>query len=190
MMLNRIEHIGLSHLLLVFFWICLLFGCQTDELDQGNAVEEEKTNDIQNKIMPFGASRVQGLSPIFESYRYELWKDLVDGGWSFGFIGTEVDIGFNSDYQGIPFDADHQGKGGWTSGQILEDLADSLEKAGVQDIVLFSSPGGNDLLNDLPYVDVIENVNAIIGLLQQVNPDITIVIELFTAGRTDFMTLN
>jgi hypothetical protein len=48
----------------------------------------------------------------------------------------------------------------------------------VPDIVLFSSPGGNDLLNDLPYVDVIENVNAIIDLLQQVNPNITIVIEL------------
>ena len=172
-----------------FMFICasalLFIGCETDDTDYSN---DQNQPHAVNKIMPLGASRIQGLSPIFESYRYELWKDLVDGGWSFDFIGTEVEIGFYSDYQGIPFDTDHQGKGGWTSGQILEDLAASLEKAGVPDIVLFSSPGGNDLLNDLPYVDVIENVNAIIDLLQQVNPDITIVIELLAPGRTDFMT--
>ena len=129
-----------------FMFICasalLFIGCETDDTDYSN---DQNQPHAVNKIMPLGASRVQGLSPIFESYRYELWKDLVDGGWSFDFIGTEVEIGFYSDYQGIPFDTDHQGKGGWTSGQILEDLAASLEKAGVPDIVLFSSPGGNDL---------------------------------------------
>lgn len=79
---NRIEHSDLSHLLLVIFCTCLLLGCQSDELDQGNASDED-TIDIPNKIMPLGASRVQGFSPWFESYRYELWKDLIDGGWEF-----------------------------------------------------------------------------------------------------------
>lgn len=56
----------------------MLLGCRSDELDQGNATEEINTNGIPNKIMPLGASRVQGLTPWFESYRYALWKDLID----------------------------------------------------------------------------------------------------------------
>ena len=108
---NRIEHSGLSHLLLVIFCTCLLLGCQSDELDQGNASDED-TIDIPNKIMPLGASRVQGFSPWFESYRYELWKDLIDGGWEFDYIGTETETGSYPNYEGLAFDPDHQGHGG------------------------------------------------------------------------------
>ena len=79
MIFNRMEYPGLSSLFLVVFCICLLIGCQSDELDQGDVPEEENTNDIPNKIMPLGASRVQGFTPWFESYRYALWRDLIDG---------------------------------------------------------------------------------------------------------------
>ena len=106
------------------------------------ANKEENTNDIPNKIMPLGASRVQGFSPWFESYRYELWKDLIDGGWEFDYIGTETEIGSYPNYEGMSFDPDHQGCGGWTSGQILNSLESALLETGVPDIILFSSPGG------------------------------------------------
>jgi hypothetical protein len=33
-----------------------------------------------NKILPLGASRVEGAKPLYESYRYELWKDLKENG--------------------------------------------------------------------------------------------------------------
>ena len=184
---NRIEHSGLSHLLLVIFCTCLLLCCQSDELDQGNASDKD-TIDIPNKIMPLGASRVQGFSPWFESYRYELWKDLIDGGWEFDYIGTETEMGSYPNYEGMSFDPDHQGRGGWTSGQILNSLESALLETGVPEIILFSSPGGNDILDGLPYENIIENINDIIDLFQDRNPEIVILIEQLAPGKTSFMT--
>ena len=185
---NRIEHSGLSHLLHVMFCTCLLLGCQSGQLNQINASEEENTIDIPNKIMPLGASRVQGFSPWFESYRYELWKDLIDGGWEFDYIGTETETGSYPNYEGLAFDPDHQGHGGWTSGQIHDNLELALNEAGTPDIVLFSSPGGNDILDGLPYKNIIENINDIIDLFQDRNPEIVILIEQLAPGKTSFMT--
>jgi len=186
-MTNRVEHSGLSHLLLVIFCTCLLLGCQSDDLDQRNASDED-TIDIPNKIMPLGASRVQGFSPWFESYRYELWKDLIDGAWEFDYIGTETETGSYPNYEGLSFDPDHQGKMSWTSEQIFEELESVLYETGYPDIVLFSSPGGNDILDGLSYENVVENINDIIDLFQDRNPDIVILIEQLAPGKTSFMT--
>ena len=188
MMPNRIKHTGFSLLLLVVSCICLLIGCQSDQLDQINANKEENTNDIPNKIMPLGASRVQGLTPLFESYRFELWKDLIDGGWDFDYIGTETETGSYPNYENLSFDPDHQGKMSWTSEKIFEELESILHETGYPDIVLFSSPGGNDILDGLPYEDVIENINGIIDLFQDRNPNIVILIEQLAPGKTSFMT--
>ena len=187
-MLNRIKQTGFSLLLLVVSCICLLIGCQSDQLDQINANKEENTNDIPNKIMPLGASRVQGLTPLFESYRFELWKDLIDGGWDFDYIGTETETGSYPNYENLSFDPDHQGKMSWTSKKIFEELESILHETGYPDIVLFSSPGGNDILDGLPYENVIENINDIIDLFQDRNPDIVILIEQLAPGKTSFMT--
>ena len=187
-MLNRIKQTGFSLLLLVVSCICLLIGCQSDQLDQINANKEENTNDIPNKIMPLGASRVQGLTPLFESYRFELWKDLIDGGWDFDYIGTETETGSYPNYENLSFDPDHQGKMSWTSEKIFEELESILHETGYPDIVLFSSPGGNDILDGLPYENVIENINDIIDLFQDRNPNIVILIEQLAPGKTSFMT--
>ena len=136
---NCLVHPSLSHLLLVIFCTCLLLGCQYDELDQGNAAKEEKTNDIPNKIMPLGASRVQGFSPWFESYRYELWKDLIDGGWDFDYLGTETETGSYPNYEGLSFDPDHR-ENELDIEQIFEELESILHDTGYPDIVLFNSP--------------------------------------------------
>ena len=188
MIFNRRESHELSRFTLVILCTCLLFGCKSDNLEQINSDDEENTIDIANKIMPLGASRVQGFSPWFESYRYELWKDLIDGGWEFDYIGTETEVGSYPNYKGMSFDPDHQGHGGWTSGLILNNLASALGEAGTPDIVLLSSPGGNDILDGLPYENVIENINGIIDLLQDRNPDIVILIEQLAPGKTSFMT--
>lgn len=141
-----------------------------------------------NKILPLGASRVQGARPVFESFRYELWKDLQDGGWTFDYIGTLEDPADYPEYADLTFDLDHEGRGGWRSGQILEGLDGWLEQTGPPDIVLFSSPGGNDALQGWPYEQVIENVNAIIDVLQADNPNVTIIIEQLAPGHSDIMT--
>lgn len=141
-----------------------------------------------NKILPLGASRVEGARPEYESYRYELWKDLTENNWTFDFIGTQSD---NASYPSLAnedFDIDHEGRGGWTSGQILDGLNSWLSENGAPDIVLLSSPGGNDALEGLPYEDAVENINSIIDVLQVDNPNVTIIIEQMAPGRTDVMT--
>lgn len=141
-----------------------------------------------NKILPLGASRVEGARPEFESYRYELWKVLKENNWTFDFIGTQSDNASYPTLDSANFDADHEGRGGWTSGQILDGLNDWLSDTDSPDIVLFSSPGGNDALEGLPYEEAVENVNEIIDILQVNNPGVTIIIEQMAPGRSDIMT--
>ena len=50
-----------------------------NDIDEGTKEGEPSTS--KNKILPLGASRVEGARPDFESYRYELWKLLEEGGW-------------------------------------------------------------------------------------------------------------
>jgi lysophospholipase L1-like esterase len=141
-----------------------------------------------NKILPLGASRVDGLRPEYEGFRYELWKDLIDGDWTFDFIGTRTDNASYPSYNGNDFDVDHEGGGGGTSGQILNGIEGWLNETGSPDVVLFSSPGGNDALDGLPYEDAVENINNIIDIIQADNPNVTIFIEQMAPGRSDFMT--
>ena len=141
-----------------------------------------------NKIMPLGASRVEGARPEFESYRYELWKDLLENDWTFDYIGTMSDESSYPDFEGAEFDVDHEGRCGGTSGQILGNIEGWLAETGSPDIVLFSSPGGNDLLEGLSYDQAITNINAIIDILQEDNPNVTIIIEQLAPGMTAIMT--
>ncbi|MEM8965650.1 MAG: GDSL-type esterase/lipase family protein [Bacteroidota bacterium] len=150
--------------------LLLLNSCDDD------STSEPPSNPI-NKIMALGASRVEGDRPEFESFRYELWKDLIENGWTFDFIGTRSDEASYPAFNNNNFDNDHEGRGGWTSGQILGGLNDWLAQTGPPDIVLFSSPGGNDILEGLDYDQGISNINAIIDVLQAKNPNVTIIIE-------------
>ena len=86
------------------------------------------------------------------------------------------------------FDCDHEGRGGWTSGDILEELYNWLSVTGPPDIVLFSSPAGNDALEGLSYTQAITNVNGIIDIIQDFNPNTTIIIEQMAPARSDIMT--
>jgi lysophospholipase L1-like esterase len=161
----------------------MLNACDKDD----NSTPKPESNSI-NKILPLGASRVEGARPVYESFRYELWKDLIDGGWTFDFIGTKSDNASYPSFNSENFDIDHEGRGGWTSGQILSGLESWLNETGAPDIVLFSSPGGNDALEELPYENVVQNINEIIDILQANNPNVTIIIEQMAPGRTDVMT--
>ena len=171
-------------LLIVFTIVCsLFFSCKKEDNTSPN-------NSSINKIMPLGASRVQGNRPNHESFRYELWKDLINGGWSFDFIGTMEDGASYPSVNNITFDNDHEGRGGWTSGEILDGLNDWLDQTGPADIVLFSSPAGNDALQGLSYNQAITNINGIIDALQADNPNVTIVIEQMAPGHSSIMTQN
>lgn len=165
------------------FTVLLLFviGCKKDDTNK------PQSNSI-NKILPLGASRVEGGRPEYESFRYELWKDLKENNWIFDFIGTQTDDAAYPTFNSNTFDQDHEGRGGWTSGEILNGLNDWLNQTGSPDIVLLSSPGGNDALQAMSYDQAVDNINAIIDVLQSDNPNIIIVIEQMAPGRSDIMT--
>ena len=157
--------------------ICLAFlfvGCRNED-DSFNP-EDYAPSTSTNKILPLGASRVEGARPDYESFRYELWKLLVDSNKEFDYIGTNRDDADYPNYMNQDFDIDHEGYGGFTSEQILEELETTLQYD-IPDIVLLSSPGGNDALNGMSYDNAVDNVNAIIDALQAANPNVTIVIE-------------
>ena len=173
-----------------FNWIfisffILLLACESEPV---SIPEEDGQDDIINKIMPLGASRVEGARPAFESFRYELWKNLIDNDWNIDYIGTQTDQANYPMHNGLSFDIDHEGRGGWTSGQILDGIETWLKEAGPPDIVLFSSPGGNDALQNLSYENAISNINAIIDIIQEANPNVTIVIEELAPGLSFLMT--
>jgi len=169
-------------------WALAIALCFFNACDDEEILPKPPSTSI-NKILPLGASRVEGARPDFESFRYELWKDLKSGGWTFDFIGTRTDNASYPPVNGENFDPDHEGRGGWTSGEILDGISVWLDVTGAPDIVLFSSPGGNDILNGLASLEqVYSNINAIIDLLQEKNPNVTILIEELAPGKSSFMT--
>jgi len=167
-------------LLLVSIGLIICQACYQDD------TPKPQSSSI-NKIMPLGASRVEGNRPDFESFRFELWKDLKANNWTFDFIGTQSDEGDYPLIDDEAFDIDHEGRGGWTSAQILDGLGDWLIETGSPDIVLFSSPGGNDGLQSLPYAQTVINIEDIIEVLQEDNPSVTILIEQLAPGHTSIM---
>ncbi|OEK04586.1 SGNH/GDSL hydrolase family protein [Roseivirga misakiensis] len=171
---------------IVIFSICIL-AC-----DNEGGTEPKAPSSSINKILPLGASRVEGDRPAYESYRYELWRMLTEANFTFDFIGTETDNASYPSFNGLAFDRDHEGRGGITSGGIRSGLSNWLNELGSSpDIVLFSSPGGNDGIND--YEGSFANINAIIDMLQANNPNVTILIELtapplVAEQSTEFLT--
>ena len=57
----------------------LVFAC-----DNADDISPKPISTSINKIMCLGASRVEGARPDFESYRFDLWKELKDNNWTFG----------------------------------------------------------------------------------------------------------
>ena len=161
-----------------------LISCGGEAIEQTNT----NTNTTINKIMALGASRVEGNRPQHESFRYETWKSLIENNWTFNFIGTQNDPGSYPDIENLNCDPDHQGRGGWASGDILNQMENDLDQTGAPDIVLFSSPGGNDGLQNLSYDEAISNINDIVDILQEVNPNVTLIIEQMAPGRSNIMT--
>lgn len=141
------------------------------------------------KIMPLGASRVQGSPPAYISYRYNLWKKLRLNGYNVNFIGGEVDSEIYPLVNEEEFDPHHEGHSGWTSAQLLEDLPNWTSRLDTPDIVLFSSPGANDIIDGFSYESAIENVVDIVKGLQSFNPEVTIVLEKMAPGHSLVMMI-
>lgn len=176
-----------SNLSLIYcLFIILLLGCKSSEETE---LETEACVSSEGKvtIMPLGASRVQGFRPVFESYRYALWKEIINGDWSVDFVGTQKDIALYDSHQNYCFDYDHEGHSGWTSAQVNNQIGNWLNQTETPDIVLFSSPGGNDALQGASLESILPNINAIIDKIQAHYPNVTILIEQLAPAKSTFM---
>tara|TARA_R110000764_G_scaffold72464_3_gene148614 strand:+ start:693 stop:1292 length:600 start_codon:yes stop_codon:yes gene_type:complete len=135
--------------------------------------------------MCLGASRVEGNRPMFESFRYDLWTNLKRGGYSVDFIGSNYD---NSDYVNYDFDRDHEGHKGYTSTRILKNINNWISVSGAPDIVLFSSPLGNDILSKQDFNKGVNNIKSIIKIIHSHNNKSIIIIEQPATCSSDLMT--
>ena len=125
---------------------------------------------------------------FYESYRYELWKNLVDNNYNFDFIGRKKDYGTYEEYSGLEFDIDHEGVGGYETEDVLENIEEILATISSPDIVLLSI-GGNDLLDGgNPPSEPISNIVELVGILQTHNSNITIFLERIAAANNETMT--
>ena len=168
--------------LLTTIFLIVLVSCS----EESDLQLKPQSNSI-NKILSLGASRVEGGRPEYESYRYELWKKLKENNLIFDYIGTQTDESYYPQFNNMIFDCDHEGRAGWTSGDILQELNNCLVITGPPDFILFSSPGGNDALEGLSYIEAVNNINDIIDIIQDFNPNATIIIEQMAPARSDIM---
>lgn len=124
----------------------------------------------------------------YESYRYELWKNLIDYNYNFDFVGRQTDNGIYNEYSGEVFDNDHEGAGGYESEDVLENIDEVLSSISSPDIVLLSI-GGNDLLDGgNPPSEPILNISLLIDKLQTHNSNIIIFLEQIAPANNSTMT--
>lgn len=174
---------GLSVLVLCF----LLMSCE-DQVNPGQDCNPKLHLDTTLKILPLGDSRVEGGSPEYESYRYSLWKKLIENAWDVDFIGSRQEQTKQAPVLGTCFDNDHEGTGGAITTDILETLIQIGNGYGVPDIVLLGI-GGNDLLDaGATPAATIANIESIIGQLQSQSPKVIIFLEQIAPGISSLMT--
>lgn len=135
------------------------------------------------RIVPIGDSITQGRggdNPTY-SWRYPLWQMLIDAEVDFDFVGS-IDTGFvNSpdwtDYEGIPFDRDHEGHWGWTTRAIREELMGWLQGY-TPDIalILLGTNDGRIYNEDERITGTIAEHTELVRLLRTDNPNIAIIL--------------
>jgi len=140
----------------------------------------------QIKILPLGDSITHANSSYY-SYRYNLWKKLIDHDINFDFIGSmDTNFGGNPDwpeYKGLSFDSDHEGHYGWRAEELLYgratapelgDLTDWLEVY-TPDIVLLHI-GTNDIGAGQSHISTSNEIKQIIDTIRLKNPDVTVLL--------------
>lgn len=136
------------------------------------------------QVLPLGDSRVQGSPGDWESYRYELWKNLVTNGWSVNFIGRIQDEFAYPLVNGQTFDPDHEGFSGEVSAGMLATLK-TYDATLAPDMALIGI-GINDLADNISTVDaVLDNIFLACLELRRLNPKVTIFVEQIVGARSD-----
>ncbi|MBX0334109.1 SGNH/GDSL hydrolase family protein [Pontibacter sp. HSC-14F20] len=129
------------------------------------------------RIMPLGNSITQG-NMEFVSYRYPLWKKLIDAEVNFEFVGSHTTNNGGTptflDYNGQSFSNRNEGHWGWTTDQILANIA---QWAGTYkpDIVLMHL-GTNDTFMNQGIDNTVDELKAVIAAIHDNSPGVTILL--------------
>ena len=166
--------------LLLFMMASLACDSTSDDVDP-------PLSEGEISILPLGDSRVAGLRPLFESYRYELWKNLLEQNADIDLVGPETDNARYPDFMDRTFDNDHAGIGGNTTTDVLERLDNVLRSMPEPPQIVLLGIGGNDLLQGMDAGEVINNMHTIIDRLQANNPGVIIIVEQIAPGTSEFM---
>lgn len=147
------------------------------------------------KILPLGDS-ITCASKYKVSYRYPLWKHLVDAGKHIEFIGTQADKGNGGrvdweKHKNVSFPPANECHSGWRADQILNGLENKKE-AGLStwlsayraDVALIHL-GTNDMYQKQTPESTRDEIEQIIIKLRGNNPAIKIVLAKVIPMRTD-----
>jgi len=150
------------------------------------------------EVMVIGDSITQGRNNGNYSYRYELWKNLVDLGIDFDMVGSHDFnyLGSNTsgnfpDYMGQKFDRDNEGHWNWDTDQVLNGYSESTLSSyapvpstgtetlsvwlkGYQPDYVLIALGRNDCNRNQGAANYATRMGLIIDALQADNPNVTI----------------
>lgn len=135
------------------------------------------TNPI--KIVALGDS-ITHASAQQNSYRRDLWNQLVRRGYIVDFVGSENRTKDNTPFLDSSFDPDHEGHWGWRTDEILTgrngegNLSNWLNDY-TPDIALIHL-GSNDLFQGNTTASTIAELRQVIATLRQDNPNVVIFI--------------
>ncbi|SIT94346.1 SGNH/GDSL hydrolase family protein [Pontibacter indicus] len=200
----------------LFFLSFVLFftACNDDETKEEI---EPQTEEITLRIMPLGNSITQG-GEVHPSYRYELWKMLVDAGLKFEFVGsmdtnwyrqapnTEhgADVAspkMGETYKGQTFTNKHEGHWGWMTADLLNGYANPTQykrdkgklsdwlKGYTPDVVLMHL-GTNDMIHAKTTDGTVNRIEQIIGQLRADNENVAILLAKITPIPAEYANVD
>ena len=136
------------------------------------------------KILPLGDS-ITCASKYKESYRYPLWKHLVDAGKQVEFIGSQTQKGNGGrvwdTYKNLHFPAANEGHSGWRTDQILDGLPNG-EKGldtwitGYHPDIALIHLGTNDVYQSQSPESTRDEIERVILKLRDKNPSIKVLL--------------
>jgi len=147
------------------------------------------------KILPLGDS-ITCASKYKLSYRYPLWKHLVDANKQIEFVGSQFykgnggRVGWET-YKDLPFTPANEGHSGWRADQILNGLENGKEK-GLNTWLSSYSPdialihlGTNDMYQKQTPESTRDEIEQIITKLRGNNPTVKVLLASVIPMRTD-----
>lgn len=188
-MVNRRRSTGFF---LALWCLALVSACSGSSPSNQSVSEKNQSNTAENesesnqdpvssvtpvKIMAIGDSITQAASGQ-KSYRYALWKKLVDSGTAFDMTGS-LQGNFKGDpdwpdYKLLAFDRDHEGHWGWRVDEVLAEI-DTWLKQNTPDVALIHL-GTNDIFQAQSVSGTLDELTKLIARFRANNPQINVLL--------------